>query len=120
MSLMESFAAKAGAGDSGWVDLVVNAIQANAQGIEEPEFKDAVIEATVTLAAHKDDIAALGMYGLTIFLQKLASGDKEGAYISFIETQATFKDLIEGEEADAKAVIAAAQKRAEMKARAAS
>lgn len=118
MDLMKTLHAKAGAPDSSWVDLVVQAIQANVSGIRQPEFKQAVIAATVTLATHKEDIAHLGVYGLTTFLQKLAVGDQEGAYVLFIETQATFQDLIDGQEADAAAVIAAKQKRDEMLAKA--
>ncbi len=104
--------------NSNWVDIVVQTIQEKASGIDQPEFKNAVIEATLSLIAHKDDIASLGIYGLTLFLQKLAIGDKTGAYVTFIETQATFKDLIDGQNNDAAAMIAAAKERASMEAKA--
>ena len=105
-NILDSIAARAGAADSTWVDLVVQAIQTNASGIKQPEFREAVIAATQTLSAHKDDIASLGVYGLTLFLQKIATGDTEGAYITYIKTQATFQDLIDGENSDADAIIA--------------
>lgn len=117
-SILDTIASRAGSSNGDWVDLVVQAIQTNASGIQQPEFKQAVIAATVTLAAHKDDVASLGIYGLTAFLQKIATGDTEGAYISFIETQASFQDLIDGENADAATIIAAKQQREEMKAKA--
>lgn len=116
--IMDTIAARAGASDSSWVDLVVEAIQNNATKIDQPEFRDAVIGATLILVAHKDDIASLGLYGLTLFMQKLATGDKNGAYLAFIQTQATFQDLIDGESADADAIIAAKQEREAMKAKA--
>ena len=117
-SILDSIAAKSGASNSAWVDIVVEAIQAKTSDIQQPEFREAVIEATLTLVAHKDDIATLGIYGLTLFLQKMATGDTEGAYISFIETQASFQDLIDGENADAAAIIAAKQQRDAMLAKA--
>lgn len=101
-----------------WVDLVVKSIQLQAADIQQPEFKQAVIAATQTLAAHKDTVADLGIYGLTLFLQKVAVGKTEEAYLSFIRTQASFQDLIDGQEADAQAIIAAKQKSDEMRAKA--
>lgn len=96
---------------SGWVDIVVNSITSNAVNITQPEFKQAVVAATLTLADHKEDIANLGLYGLTLFLQKIAIGDNNGAYLLFIETQATFQDLIDGENSDADAIIADKERR---------
>lgn len=117
-NILKDISANTGSNDSAWVDLVVQAIQSNASNIQQPEFKSAVIAATVALAAHKDDIASLGIYGLTLFLQKIAVGDTEGAYIIFIQTQATFQDLINGENADADAIIAAKAERDAMTAKA--
>ena len=117
-NILKDIAANAGSNDSLWVDLVVQAIQSNAASIQQPEFRSAVIEATITLAAHKDDIASLGVYGLTLFLQKIAVGDTDGAYITFIQTHATFQDLIDGENADADAIIAAKAQSDAMKAKA--
>jgi hypothetical protein len=118
--ILDIIASKAGASDSSWVDVAVKAIQENAANIQQPEFRDAVIGATLVLVSHKDDVASLGVYGLTLFLQKLAMGDKTGAYITFIQTQSTFEDLISGENADAEAIILAKQKRDEMEAKAVS
>lgn len=101
-----------------WVAMVVQAIQIKTAEIEQPELKQAAIEATLTLAAHKDDITSLGLYGLSLFIQKLANGDLEEAYISYIETQASFQQLIDGELADAKAIIENKIKRDQMRAKA--
>lgn len=113
-NILNTIASKAGAPDGSWVDAVVANIQSNALKIEQPEFRDAVIGATLALLAHKEDIASLGIYGLTLFMQRLASGDHQGAYITFIQTQATFQDLIDGQNADADAIIADKQRRDEM------
>ena len=70
-SILDQIASKAGASDSSWVDDVVLALQTSANAIQEPAFKEAVLSSALALQANKDDIATLGVYGLTLFVQKL-------------------------------------------------
>jgi LDH2 family malate/lactate/ureidoglycolate dehydrogenase len=108
-SLIDTITAKANASDSSWVDDLVTAIQGNVGSITDTNTKNAIIDATLTLQAQKDNIASLGVYALTSVLQCLAAGDVTGAQITFIKTQASFEDLIEGENSDAATIIAAKQ-----------
>lgn len=115
-NLLDTLANTPAAKNGDWVETVYNAIQVQAGNIEQPEFRNAVIEAAQTLLVHKDDIANLGVFGLTLFLQKLAVGSTEDAYITFINTQATMKDLTDGENSDSASIISGKQKRDQMRA----
>ena len=117
-NILSDISANAGSDNDAWIDVAVLAIRKSASNIQQPEFKQAVIKATETLVAHRDNIANLGVYGLTLFLQKIATGDTDGAYITFIQTQATFQDLIDGQNQDADTIIDAKKRSDEMKARA--
>lgn len=90
-----------------WLENLLGALKSNVSKISDPTFAAGASDAIAVLESHKADLANMGSYSLTLFLQQLASGDVKSATLTYIRNQADPQELIDGMNKGADGIIQA-------------